>query len=244
MVLGFIRVLVIRRALFYSAEAAATRGLYHEYVAGRHFGLVERSELGATSVTAQYVIISCGAGLAARHAVRAHQAMARENRRGHRLEKAHAAHRAVPAAPVAAAARSGADLEALEAHREAPLEHLGISEARIGHVRLHHVGTVEVRSGARAARNGLVVLVALIPEREIVHGALRGREHAEGAIERVGDALRGLDVPRDHGCGVARTQHAAFWNRNAERLEAARVERDVVVDQRAEYVQHCRHAHG
>src|SRR3954467_7985693 len=95
---------------------------------------------------------------------------------------------AVPAAPVAAAARSGADLEALEAHREAPLEHLGIGEARIGHVRLHHVGTVEVRSGARAACNSLVVLVALIAEREIVHGALRGREHAERAIERVGDA--------------------------------------------------------
>src|SRR4051812_46707864 len=169
--------------------------------------------------------------------------MAREDRRGHRLEKAHAAHRAVSAAAAPAAARFGADLEALEAHREAPLEHLGIGEARIGHVRLHYVGAVELRSGARAAGYGLVVLVALVPEREIVHGALRSREHTERAIERVGDALRGLYVSGNHGRGVARPQHGALGNRNAERLEAARVERDVVVDQRAEYVQHRRHAH-
>ncbi len=72
---------------------------------------------------------------------------------------------------------------------------------------LHHVGAVEAGAGPRAASDRLVVLVAVVAEREIVHGALRGREHAKGAVERIGDALRGLDVAGDHRRGIARPQH-------------------------------------
>jgi hypothetical protein len=51
----------------------------------------------------------------------------------------------------ARAARARADREALQQHREAPLEHLGVGEPRVGHVGLHHVGAVEPRPGAGAA---------------------------------------------------------------------------------------------
>ena len=81
----------------------------------------------------------------------------------------------VPAALAAAAARAVPDPEAFEPHREAPLEHLGIGQPGVRHVRLHHVGAVEVRAGAGAPCDGLIVLVALVAEGEVVHGALRRR---------------------------------------------------------------------
>ncbi len=97
----------------------------------------------------------------------------------------------------AGAAAAAADRERLEAHRKAPLEHLRIGQPRIGHVRLHRARAVEIGTGARAARDRLVVLVPGVAEREVVHRALRGREHAERAVQRIGDRLRRLDVARD-----------------------------------------------
>ena len=60
-----------------------------------------------------------------------------------RLEEAHAPHAAVAAVPASGAARAGADLVAVQPHREAELEHLGVGQARVGHVRLHDAGAVE-----------------------------------------------------------------------------------------------------
>src|SRR5687767_5323055 len=115
MALGFIAL-----RSFYLAVASAAGRLDHENVPRGHARPVEGAELGAAAVGAQHVIASRGARLAARHAVRAHQAVAGKNRRRHRLEKAHAAHRAVATAPAPAAARAAADLEAFQTHREAP----------------------------------------------------------------------------------------------------------------------------
>src|SRR6185503_17815670 len=182
--------------IFGSRITAPARTHDDENVTGGHLGLIERTELARCAFEALDVIAPGQPGLAAGHAVRPHLAVAREDRRGHRLEEAHSANRAFAAAPAALAARAAADLEALEPHREAPLQHLGIGEARVGHVGLHHVGAVEARPGARAAGDRLVVLIAVVAEREIVHGPLRGGEHAERAVERVGDALRSLHVAR------------------------------------------------
>src|SRR5438093_13249754 len=124
--------------LFYSARrlpripvTAAAGRLDHEHVPRRHFGLVERAELGAPAVGPQHVVASGRARLAAGHAVRAHQAVSGKDRRGHRLEKAHPAHGAVTAAPATTTARAVADLEAFHAHGEAPFEHRGLGEARV-----------------------------------------------------------------------------------------------------------------
>src|SRR5205823_11262302 len=89
-----------------AAVASAAGCLDDEHVAGLHLGLVEGPELGRGAPGALDVIAPGGTRLAPRHAVGPHQPVAREDRRGHRLEEPHAAHRAVAAAPAAAAARA------------------------------------------------------------------------------------------------------------------------------------------
>ncbi len=148
------------------------------------------------------------------------------------------------------AARAGADRVALQPHREAELEHLGVGQARVGHVGLHDAvpskpptrPSASNAAGARAAGDRLVVLVARVAEGEVVHRALAGRHHAERAVERVGDAGRGLDVAGDHRRRRPRVEHRALGDDHLQRLQAAGVERDVVVDQGAEHVEHRGHA--
>ena len=128
-----------------------------------------------------------------------------EDRRGHRLEEAHAPDRAVAAAPLAAPPLPRRIAKLLEQHREAPFQHLGVGEARVGHVRVHATSVPSKPfARARAAADGFVILVAVVAEGEVVHRALRGAHHAERAVERVGDALRGLDIARDHRRRIAR----------------------------------------
>jgi Tfp pilus assembly ATPase PilU len=88
------------------------------------------------------------AGLPAGHAEGAVMAAVAEDGRRHRLQEAHPAHAAVAAAPAPGAARAGADGVAVQPHREAELQHLGVGQARVGHVRLHHAGAVEAGPGA------------------------------------------------------------------------------------------------
>src|SRR5262249_51432835 len=68
-----------------------------------------------------------------------------------RAEEAQALAHAEPAAVAAATARSGAQLEGLEAHRVAELEGLDRSVARVRHVRLETARSKPVRARARAA---------------------------------------------------------------------------------------------
>ena len=118
----------------------------------------------------------------------------------------------------AGAAAASPDAIRVEAYGKAPLEHFGIGEPRIRHVRLDHARAVEVRPRAGTAGDRLVVLVALVAEGEIVHRALRGGERAQRAVERVGDCLRSLDIARDDRGRVTGLQHRAFGNRDLERL--------------------------
>src|SRR5204863_673571 len=109
------------------------------------------------------------ARLAAGPAEGAGVASVRQDRCGHRLEKTPPADAAVAAAPVPCPARTLADLVAVQSHREAELEHLGVCQARVGHVGLNDAGAVEAPDDTssvvhRAACTGatgdrLVVLV-------------------------------------------------------------------------------------
>ena len=151
------------------------------------------------------------------------------------------------------AARATSNLITLEPHRKAKLQHLRVGQARVGHVRLHHRGAgkaprrfaLRIPSHARAgaSRNGFVVLVLGIAKSEIVHGGLAARHHAQSAEQRVGDAGGGFHIARDHRRWRARVQHAAFRNDHLQGFEATRVQRNIVVNQRAKHIQHRSHAH-
>ena len=64
------------------------------------------------------------------------------------------------------------------------------------------------------------------------------RERAERAEQRVGDGLRGLDVAGDDRGRIVRRQHRAFRDDELDRLQAAGIDRNVVVDHDAEHVEH------
>ena len=108
---------------------------------------------------------------------------------------------------------------------------------------LHDAGAVKRGACAGAARDGFVVLVFVIAEREIGHRAVRASEHAERAVEAIGRGLRHFDIARDDGSGIDRRQHAAIGDDDFDRFQATRVHRNIVVDKRAENVQHHRAAH-
>src|SRR5258706_5550452 len=85
------RFLALRRA----AEAAAARGLDDEDVTRAHVDLGGAAELHGAAVGALDVVAAGSAGLAARHPVGRHLAVARDDRRRHRLAVSAAPHRAV-----------------------------------------------------------------------------------------------------------------------------------------------------
>src|SRR6266849_9627532 len=109
------------------------------------------------------------AGRATRHPVGRHAAVTGENGSGHRLAEANAADNSIAAAMPADAAGATTDGETVDEDGKAPFQHLGIGEARVGHVRVDGVSAVEIRTGARAAADRLVILVALVAESEVVH---------------------------------------------------------------------------
>ena len=176
--------------------------------------------------------------LAALQAERCDVAARRHDHRGHRFEEADAADRPVAAMPLAVAAGAAADGEAFQTHRIAQFQHLGVGHARVGHVRVDRRGAVEAGAGAGAAADGLVVLPVRIAEQEVVHRRLRAGDRLQRAEQRVAGGLRHLGVAGDHRRTRRGRQERARRNDQAQRLEAAVVQRDVVGHQRAEHVQH------
>ena len=194
------------------------------------------------AVGAQHAVAADLAGLAASHAEGAVGAAVGQDAGGHGFQEADAAQAAVTAAPAPCTARARADLVAVQAHREAELQHLGVGQARVGHVGLHHAGAGKALARAGAAGHCLVVLVALVAKGEVVHGALAGRHDAQCTQQRIGDAGGGLHIARHHRRRRVGVEHGAGRDDDLQRLEAASVERNVVVHQRAKHIEHRRHA--
>ena len=120
-------------------------------------------------------------------------------------------------------------------------------------MRLDHRSTVEARcdvpclvhhhTGTTAARNGFVVLVLGIAKGEVVHGGLTARHHTQSAKQGIGDAARCFYIARHHGGWEIGVEHAAFGNDHVQGFQTTRIQRNVVVDQTSEHIQHRRHAH-
>src|SRR3954464_14344321 len=80
-------IILVRRAV-----APAARTLNDKDVSRGHLGLVERPQPSAPPAPPLHVFFPRPAPSAARHAMRPHAAVAGEDGRGHRLEKAHPPH--------------------------------------------------------------------------------------------------------------------------------------------------------
>ena len=78
--------------------------------------------------------------------------------------------------------------------------------------------------GAGTAAYRFVVLVAVVAIENVVHGALRGGQHAQCAVQRIRDSLGNLHVTRHHGSGILGIQHRLIWQNEFYRLETTLVE--------------------
>ncbi len=75
---------------------------------------------------------------------------------------------------------------------------------------------------------------------------MRGGHRAQRAEQRIDDGLARLDIAGDDGGGRAWIQHGAQGRDDLQRAQAARVHRDVALDEAAEDIEHgrLRHARG
>ena len=105
---------------------------------------------------------------------------------------------------------------------------------------LHGIGAVETAACAGATGNRLVVLHAIVAERQVVHRALGIGHDAERAVQRVGHALRRFDIAGDHGGRPLRVEEAARRHDKLDGREAAVIQRDVTLDEGAQHVQRGR----
>ena len=122
--------------------------------------------------------------------------------RAMRIDSGQAARGPITATLRTHAARAFSNRKLLQQHREAHFQHFGIGQSAVGHVALYHRGAGEVRARTGAARDRLVILVAIVAEGEIVHCPLRRRLRAQRAEQCVGDDLARLDIPCDDRGGV------------------------------------------
>src|SRR5262249_43768178 len=148
--------------------AAGSRRLDDHRLVGVDDGSVGAFEFFHSSVVAPYRVLAHLTRFAARQAERAYPAVAGQDRAVHLFQKTDGAANAVAGVPLAAPAGAFADMEILEHHRIAELEHLRIGEAGIGHVGVHGIGTWEARTRGGARADGLVVLVCGVAEVEVV----------------------------------------------------------------------------
>src|SRR5262245_1244552 len=119
-----------------SAKPATAGRLDDEHVTGVHLCFVRSAEVLDAAVDALDPVLAGRSRLTAGEPERRDLAMIREQHSSHRLQKPHAASRAVAAAMTPCSARAATDMEIIEPHWEAPLQHFGIGQARIRHVSL------------------------------------------------------------------------------------------------------------
>ena len=140
---------------------------------------------------------------------------------------------AIAAVPLAAPAAALAQRELAQQHGIPALEHLGVGDARVRHVRVHAAGASPSVARAAAARDRLVVSeplhafaaihVAPEPERQVVAVALRRRAGMERPEDHVRHSLRREHVATDHGGFVARREEGRWRDEYRDGLETALV---------------------
>ena len=135
---------------------------------------------------------------------RGHLPRATDQRHTHRLEEADRALQAVAPGPQALAATAGAHREGFQAHRITALQHLGVRQPRVSHVRLQPHRSSKALTRAATTGHRFVVLAAAIAEADVVHRSLAGRLGAESRKQQIAEGLRHLHVAGHHSGGGPR----------------------------------------
>ena len=225
-----------------------------DHIAHAHLDLADVAQCLYLPALAYHLVDAHRTRLPTRHAKgRMHPPVGQHAGR-HRFQKPHPPHPPVTACPATLAPRAAPNRVTLQTHRKAKLQDFRVGQARIGHVGLHHRRTrkpagglaLRIPSHARpgATRDGFVILVGGVAESEVVHGGLAARHHAQSAKQRVRDATRRFHIARHHRGGGLGIEHAAFGNDHLQGFEATGVQRNVIVHQSSEHIQHRRHADG
>ncbi|MCS1412175.1 MAG: hypothetical protein M2R45_05379 [Verrucomicrobia subdivision 3 bacterium] len=104
---------------------------------------------------------------------------------------------------LALAAAVWADCELVQGDGVTVFEDFRVGDAGVGHVGVDTAGAVKGVGGASAAADGFVVADAIVPEDEVVHGALAACGQPQGFDQGVHNSLAGFDVAgRNCGAGT------------------------------------------
>ena len=169
--------------------------------------------------------------------------MVGEDHRVHLLQKTCAPPHPITAMMTATPAGPGAHLETLQQHRIPPFQHLRVCQTAVRHMRMNSVRPIEIGTSPRPTTQRFIILIIFIAIDKVIHRSLRCRHHPQRTIQRIRDNLRGFDITGNHRRRILRAQHAIIGKDDLDRLQTALIHRDIIIDQRAEHIQHRRPAH-
>ena len=120
------------------------------------------------------------------------------------------------------------------------LKDFRVCDTCIGHVCMHTIRAIPLRTGTGAASDGLVVSetlhfllaldIAAKTEGQIVAVALACCTGLESFQHDIRHALAGEDVAADYGCRAGGREEGFLWNFDCDGSQAALVEWDVFAD--------------
>ena len=105
---------------------------------------------------------------------------------------------------------------------------------------LHRIGAREPLSGSGSTADRLVVLTAVIAEAQIVHRSLACRQGSHSGEQGIGDRLGGFHIAGHHRRRRQGVQQTARRHDQLQRLEATGVQRNRLLHQATEGVEHHR----
>src|SRR6185437_1496945 len=131
-----------------------------DHLAYLQFRLIAALQRLQPAIEPAHAIAAEFAEFAAIDAEARHAPPTAEDRQFHRLAEADAPQRTVAGAPKPLAAGAAADVEFLQHHGKAALQHFGVGQPRVRHMHMHAAGAIEPRPRRRAGADRLVILIA------------------------------------------------------------------------------------
>src|SRR5690606_1743321 len=126
------------------AEAAAPRCFNNEYIACLHIGRACGAQLKLAAIAALHIAAAHLTRFAAFKPKGGNATAIGQDGCSHGFQETQTAYATMTAMHLACTAAAQSDFVAFKQNREAPFQYFGIGQARIGHVGLYGIDTVEV----------------------------------------------------------------------------------------------------